>query len=103
MELVKIKELKEGQNRAISIMMVSITYCLGLFIPNISDAITLSGATVNPFIGFIFPILFYLKLDPKPLLSLEKQFAITIMIIIIVSSILGLFNYFTKEWNKKTF
>jgi len=52
-----------------TIMLVSVCYLMAVAIPNIGDAITLTGATVNPFIGFIFPILFYLKLDPAPMKS----------------------------------
>ena len=74
--------------------MVLTSYTLAIAIPNISDAITLSGATVNPFIGYIFPILYYLKLDAKPMTSKEKIFALLIMILIILASLLGLYQYF---------
>ena len=32
-------------------------------IPNISDAMTVIGATTNPIVGFSLPIIFYLRMD----------------------------------------
>ena len=32
-------------------------------IPNISDAMTVIGATTNPLVGFSLPIIFYLRMD----------------------------------------
>lgn len=89
--------MTETQNRTISVVMVFVTYLFSVAIPNITDVITLTGATINPFIGFIFPILFYLKLDPKPYCSLQKIFAFVVMILIMISSILGLYNYFSPK------
>lgn len=71
--------------------MVLTSYTMAIAIPNISDAITLSGATVNPFIGYIFPILYYIKLDRKPIKSKEKILALIVMAIIIIASLLGLY------------
>ena len=47
-----------------SAVLVMITYFLAVAIPNVKDAISIAGATVNPCIGFFLPILYYLKLDP---------------------------------------
>ena len=96
MQLLRIKKLSKQQNRMVSISMVMTTYLLSMIIPNISAAITLTGATVNPFIGFIFPIMFYLKIDPKPITSWSKIFAIVIMGIIIFASAVGLVNFFRR-------
>jgi amino acid permease len=49
--------------------MLLICYLFAILIPNIGDAISITGATINPFIGFIFPIMYYLKLDPTPIKS----------------------------------
>lgn len=67
---------------------------MAVAITNIKEAITLSGATINPFIGFIFPILFYLKLDPARYRSPKKILAVSVLILIIISSVLGLINFF---------
>ena len=68
--------------------MILICYILAVMVPNIGTVISVAGATVNPFIGFIFPIVFYLKLDSKPF-SLNKLFAIVVLVLIVVISILG--------------
>jgi len=34
-------------------------------IPGISDVITILGCTTNPLIGFILPVVFYLKIVPE--------------------------------------
>ncbi|CDW85040.1 UNKNOWN [Stylonychia lemnae] len=97
MQMVGIRELNDENNSKLSIGLVLVTYIATVAIPNIRGAITLLGATVNPFIGFIFPIMFYLKLDPQPLASKDKIIAILVMIFIIFASILGLLQYFLKE------
>lgn len=56
--------LNPKRNKVVTIGMVLVCYILSLTIPNIGDAIVLVGATVNPFIGFIFPAMYYIKLDP---------------------------------------
>jgi hypothetical protein len=38
---------------------------LALVIPNFGDALTILGATTNSGIGFLLPILYYLKLEEK--------------------------------------
>ena len=57
------KKMTSKQN-----LWLTITFAFGclffaLIIPGISDAITILGYTINPIIGFIFPCLFYLKLN----------------------------------------
>lgn len=68
--------------------MIVVCYILAVLVPNIGTVISVAGATVNPFIGFIFPILFYLKLDSNPF-SFNKLFAVFVLILIVVISILG--------------
>jgi len=43
--------------------MMTGCYLSAILIPDIGAVISLAGATVNPFIGFVFPIIFYLKLE----------------------------------------
>ena len=76
-----------------TLVLVLTTFLLSVAIPNVKDAIAIAGATVNPFIGFIFPILFYLKIDPAPLNSPQKLFSGLILIIIVITSPLGLYSY----------
>lgn len=75
--------------------MVIICYAFSLTIPNIGDSIVLVGATANPFIGFIFPALYYIKLDPLPLRSPQKIFAMFVILLIAYLSVLGLITFFS--------
>jgi len=45
--------------------MVGGCWFLACFIPSINDAVTILGATTNPIVGFVLPIMFYLKLFPN--------------------------------------
>ena len=72
---------------------------MAVTITNIKEAITLSGATINPFIGFIFPILFFLKLDPASYRSPKKILAILVLIFIMTFSVLGLINFFSPAYH----
>lgn len=76
--------------------MVVFCFVMSVAIPNIGDAITLTGATINPFIGYIFPIMYYLKIDPRPLKSWDKIVAILIMLFIMTISALGLMQFLYK-------
>ena len=78
-----------GENVLVSIGMVVFCYAMALLLPNVGSVIAVTGATVNPFIGFIFPILFYLKLDDKPASSGAKIAAMTTLVLVLVTSILG--------------
>ena len=51
------------ENFLVTFVLVIISYLLAIVIPSIGDAITILGATTNPCIGFIFPVIFYLKME----------------------------------------
>jgi len=51
------------QNIIVTLIIVTTCFVLAVAIPNISDAMTVIGATTNPLVGFTFPIVFYLKMD----------------------------------------
>jgi hypothetical protein len=54
--------LSAPKNVILSLSFTLVCYLCAVFMPNLGFIITLTGATVNPFIGFIFPIIFYLSL-----------------------------------------
>ena len=54
-----------NENNKVTIFMVAGCWFCAYFIPSISDAVTLLGATTNPIVGFVLPIMFYLKLFPQ--------------------------------------
>lgn len=55
--------MNKFQNMIVTLIIVSICFILAVAIPNISDAMTVIGATSNPLVGFTLPIIFYLKMD----------------------------------------
>ena len=59
------KGMSNKQNLLVTIIMCLACYGLAVAIPGISDAITILGCTTNPMIGFILPIVFYLKIFPE--------------------------------------
>ena len=89
------RRLTKKENILVTFGLISLCYALGLFIPNIGAAMTIVGSTTNPAVGFILPIVFYWKtLDDLPLCSYEKIFALIVAVVIILTSILGLVNFF---------
>ncbi len=85
-----IEEMSGKENITVSVLMVIFCYTMALLLPNVGSVIAVTGATVNPFIGYLFPIIFYLKLDPKSASSPEKIIAKAIMLGVSVVSIMGL-------------
>ena len=58
-------EMSKLQNAALTLCFCLICWTLAVFVPQISDSITVLGCTVDPFSGFILPIVFYLKIFKK--------------------------------------
>ena len=83
-------EMSDRENFIVSALMVIFCYSMALLLPNVGTVIAVTGATVNPFIGFIFPVLFYLKLDKSPALSAGKLFAKLVLLGVLIVSVLGL-------------
>ena len=83
------KEMGNKENILVTISMICFCYSLALLLPNVGSVIAVAGATVNPLIGYILPILFYLKLDPEPERSRSKIIAKIILVAVIIASITG--------------
>ena len=84
-----VAEMSGEENIFVTIGMIFFCYSLALLLPNVGSVIAVAGATVNPLIGYIFPILFYLKLDPEPERSKNKIIAKIILLAVIIVSITG--------------
>jgi amino acid permease len=50
-------------NTLVTLGLVFTCFLLSILINKIGDAITLAGATINPVIGFIIPVIFYWKVN----------------------------------------
>ena len=57
------KTMNKKQNLLVTLIIVSVCFLAAVCIPNISDAMTVIGATSNPLVGFTLPVVFYLKMD----------------------------------------
>ena len=64
---------------------------MAVVLPNVGSVIAIAGATINPFISFIFPISFYLKIDGSPMNSGPKLLAQLLLFVVILVSILGIY------------
>lgn len=83
--------------------MILFCYLAAVCVKDIGSVISIAGATVNPFIGFLFPIIFYIRLDylyrKEPLTfcgKCERLFAVTVGILILTISIVGFANLFAE-------
>lgn len=81
-------------------ILLVIAFGFAILIPNIGDAMTILGATTNSAIGFVFPIIFYLKLERKlPTFSGQKITAYIVLVTIIICSIIEIGTFVYKKVN----
>jgi amino acid permease len=80
------KGMSNVQNIFVTIGMCVISFGFAVAIPGIGDVITILGCTTNPLIGFIFPIVFYLRIIPD-IPTYKKIFCWLILVFIVVVSI----------------
>ena len=85
----------------VTLIVVTTCFVLAVAIPNISDAMTVIGATTNPIVGFTLPIVFYLKMDTlrngdQSFWTLHRLVAHTVNIICIATGIISL-SLFIKD------
>ena len=79
----------------VTFILICINTAFALFINTIGDAMTLVGSTINPIIGFILPILFwYPYMKEKPWYSSDKICCLVTAVVITVSSVLSLVDFF---------
>lgn len=94
------QKLSTKQNVLVTFVIVLISFALSLAIPNIGDAMTILGATTNSGIGFLLPIIYYLKMENKaPKWSNQRIFAYTVFVVICLSSVIELGTFVYKKIN----
>lgn len=80
----------------VTFILICVNCILGIFIPNIGQAMILVGSSINPVIGFILPVVFYWSLiKDKPWYHTEKLLGLFVSVVIIVVSILSLIKFFS--------
>jgi len=80
--------MTNSENIKVTLITLIGCYLLAIVVPLISDIITVIGTTTNPLVGFVFPSLFYIKLNPE-LKAWKKILAISVMIVASVASLTG--------------
>lgn len=92
------QRLSPKQNVLATFVIVLISFTLALAIPNIGDAMTILGATTNSGIGFLLPIIFYLRLERKaPTWSNKKVVAYAVFAFISLSSVIEIGTFVYKK------
>jgi len=100
--LYKEKGMSKKMNLMWTLVLILINMGFAIAIPNIGDAMTLVGSTINPVIGFILPVIFYWpQIKDQPWYSVEKVKAYTNVVVITVASILAFVNFFTSASNNE--
>ena len=59
------KTMTTCQNIIVTVCLCSICAILAIWVPQISDVITVLGCTIVPLSGFLFPAIFFLKIYSK--------------------------------------
>jgi amino acid permease len=94
------KTFTKKQNLVVTFLITTVCFGISVLIPNIGDAMTILGATTNSAIGFIFPIIFYLKIEKKaPRFSSHKIVAYACFIFICISSCIEISTFIYKKIN----
>jgi len=79
------KGMSPKTNFFLTLSVVFGCYLVSVLMPSINDALTLIGSTTNPMVGFIFPCVFYLKMNPKATLNERINCYVILILTIVVS------------------
>ena len=87
------RRMTSGENFLCTFSLVSTCFIAAVCIPDISDAMTVIGATSNPAVGFCLPIIYWLKMDQSPTYSPKRVVAHLINVFVILTGLLSLYNF----------
>jgi amino acid permease len=74
-----------------------VSWIFAIVIPDIGAAMQILGATTNTAIGFLFPIIYYLKLEEKaPRFASHKVVAYIVFVFMVFCSIIELTTFVMK-------
>ena len=86
------------QNVIATFSIVLISFLLSVVLTNIGDAMTILGATTNSLIGFLMPIIYYLKLEEKaPRWAAKKVVAYIVFVVVSCCSVIELSTFIYKK------
>ena len=81
--------------------IITTAYVIALTVPTIADAMTILGATTNTFVGFLLPIIFYLKVlgARGGSFSNQKILGYIVFVLVCCSSVIELYTFTYKKFN----
>lgn len=93
------KNFSVAQNFGCTLFIVIVSWGIAVKIPTIGDAMTILGATTNSGIGFLLPIIFYLKIERENGGAWRKDKVLSYLVFftICVCSVIELYSYAKKE------
>ena len=74
-------------------LITTIAWAIAILVPTIGDAMTILGATTNSGIGFLLPIVFYLKIEKNA----NRILPYTVFGTICCCSVITLYSYAQKK------
>lgn len=80
-------------------MIIICAWGIAILVPTIGDAMTILGATTNSGIGFLLPIIFYLKIEKEnggPWTK-DKILSYIVFVTICICSAIELYSYAKKK------
>ena len=81
--------------------IVLVAYIIALTVPTIADAMTILGATTNTFVGFLLPIIFYLKIlgARGGKFSNQKVICYIVAFTVCCCNVIEMYTYIYKKFN----
>ena len=100
------KTMNKLQNLIVTLIVVTTCFVFAVAIPNISDAMTVIGATSNPLVGFTLPCVYYLKMDTvrngeQPWYTPHRLLAHVVNVLCIATGIISLALFIKNKVNPK--
>lgn len=86
--------MTESQNISVTLILTGICFLLAVLLPGIGDVISIVGNTCGPLIGFLFPIMWYLKITKN-----WSILAIGVLVLTTSWAIYGLYAYVMSKLN----
>lgn len=92
------EKLSSRQNVYATFVLVLVSFGIAAPLASIGDAMTILGATTNTLIGFLLPIIYYLKLEEKaPRWAPHKIVCYVVFVVSVLSSIIELSTFIYKK------
>lgn len=92
------QRFNKKQNLIWTFVLCALCFVISIGIPNIGDCTTILGATTNSAIGFILPVIYYLKIDKKaPAFSPQKIACYCTLVFICIASVIELVTFAYKK------